>query len=109
MRRKIECNESDIATTLPYGYQWLRAYRRKSGSPLGTDEYMVRSRSDAGSMETRHDHCATLTEARKHAKAIVRNGKAWAEIFRWAENGQGMRKVFIASYEVALESGSEVA
>lgn len=82
---------------------------RMYGHPLGgrTPEYMVRW--DKGRMETGTSHCMTLTEARKEARALVAEGRAWAEVFRWAENAAGIRKVFICSYEVAVESGSEVA
>jgi len=108
MARKITCTESDDKTC-PKGYQWSRAYRLRTGSPIGlTPEYMVRwDRGFAQTVGT--TACDTLTQARHEAGALVTEGRAWAEVFRWAENGTGIRPVFICSYEVETESGAAVA
>lgn len=106
MARKIECVESDDKTC-PKGMRWQRAYRRRLNATDRTPEYMVRW--DKGHLNTGTSHCDTLTQARKEARALVAEGRAWAEVFRWAENGVQMRRVHICSYEVAIECGSEVA
>lgn len=62
-------------------------------------QYQVRS--DAGAMSTRCEDFATLTEARKAARARAR-ACGWAEVFRWAENGTTLRKFFVCSYEREL-------
>jgi hypothetical protein len=98
-RRTISVTESDDKS-LPKGMHW-----RTVGKPAHPD-YMVRY--DRGGMDVRHSHCASLTQARKEARAIVREGRAWAEVFRWAESGVSMRSVFIASYEVEIESGASL-
>jgi len=103
MRRTITVTNNP-APALPAGMAWLKSYRTRTGSPLGTDEYYVRS--DAGGMRTAREPVATLTEARALARRIVRDGKAWAEVFRVAESGTMDRDVWIASYEVEIESGS---
>ena len=106
MARQITVTESPCKL-LPTGMSWLDDYRKRTGSPLGTDSYFVRS--DAGGMRTQRDSFATLTEARRHARTIVRSGKGWAEIFRTAENFNACKDVWIASYEVETESGATVA
>ena len=98
MPRKIVVSESDNKN-LPSGYSWTFNGRTRG--------YSVRSGN--GAMSVKRGDFRTLTEARKHARAMVRAGKAWSEVFRWAESGVGIRAVFIASYEVELESGSAVA
>lgn len=99
-RRIIECTESD-SKALPQGFKWRSAYTGRKGG-----DYMVRW--DRGGMSTGTSHCNTLTQARKEAQELVKEGRAWAEVFRWAENGASMRSMFLCSYEVALECGSEV-
>lgn len=85
----------------PAGYRWLKSYRRATGSPLGTDEWQVRS--DAPGLSVRVEWFATLTEARKHARAVIRSKQsAWAEINRAAESGQGIRLIPWADYEREL-------
>ena len=59
-------------------------------------KYMVRS--DAGFLNTRVDHCDTLTESRKLASKLAKKC-GWSEIFRWSENGVMIKPVFIASYD----------
>lgn len=103
MRRQITVTNNP-APALPAGLAWLKSYRTRTGSPLGTNEYYVRS--DAGGMRTAREPVATLTEARALARRIVRGGKAWAEVFRIAESGVSSRDVWIASYEVETESGA---
>lgn len=78
---------------------------RKIGA-AGHADYMVRF--DRGHMGTGHTHCDTLTEARKCARNIVKEGRAWAEVFRYWETGQAIGKAFICSYEVETESGAAV-
>lgn len=86
---------------LPRGYRWLKTYRKKWGSPLGTDEWQVRS--DAPGFSTRVEWFATLTEARKHARAVIRSkGSTWAEVSRACESGQGIRLIPWADYEREL-------
>ena len=77
---------------LPKGLRW--ANRKDGKSP-----YTVLS--EAGGMDTRYDHCATLTDARKLARQLAKE-RGWAEVFRWAESGVQIRKVFVASYEREL-------
>ena len=62
MARQITVTESPCKL-LPTGMSWLDDYRKRTGSPLGTDSYFVRS--DAGGMRTQRDSFATLTEARR--------------------------------------------
>lgn len=62
----------------------------------GKNWYQVRS--DAGAMSTRIDDAETLTEARRIARQRARVC-GWAEVFRWAESGVMLRKVFICSYD----------
>lgn len=96
--RKIVVSESDNKSA-PIGYSWKFNNRTRG--------YSVRS--SGGDMQTKHEDFSTLTEARNRARSIVRNGKAWAEVFRWAESSVGIKAVFIASYEVEIESGATVA
>lgn len=99
--RKVTLTDN-TPDSLPKGYEWLKRYRQRTGSPLGCDEYSVRS--DAGGMSTRVDWFPTLTEARKFARSICKRGQVstWAEVFRWCENGQGIRSVFQCAYEREL-------
>jgi len=69
-------------------------------------DYMVRY--DRGGLNVGHSHYGSLTLARKDARALVREGRAWAEVFRFWESGAQIGKAFIASYEVEIESGSSV-
>lgn len=98
MARKITVDES-YDKNPPAGYSW-----KFNGRARG---YSVRSSN--GPLSVKHEDFPSLTEARKHARAIVRGGLPWAEVFRWAESGTGIKKVFIASYEVEIESGSAIA
>lgn len=98
MKRKIVCNNFEQRP--PAGMKW-----RRIGRPPHPD-YNVRF--DRGHMETGHTHCASLTEARRTAKAIVREGRAWAEVLRYAEDFNRIKSVLIASYEVEVESGSAI-
>lgn len=86
---------------LPHGYHWLKTYRKKCGSPLGTDEWKVTS--DAPGFSVRVEWFATLTEARKHCRAVIRsNQSTWAEVSRACESGQGIRLIPWATYEREL-------
>lgn len=86
---------------LPRGYCWLKSYRRATGSPLGTNEWQVRS--DAPGFSVRVEWFATLTEARKHARAVIRSkGSTWAEVSRACESGQGIRLIPWCDYEREL-------
>ena len=83
----------------PSGFQWSNAYRKACGG-LQAPEYIVRwERGFYNPPGT--SHCATLTEARKEAKSLVAEGRAWASVDRWAENGTSMRAVPICRYEKA--------
>lgn len=110
MARKITVTESDDKTC-PQGMRWRSLTRLPvPGCVTGRSrhpDYMVTW--DKGRMEIGTSHCATLGQARKEARALVAEGRAWAEVFRWATNGTSAVKVFICSYEVETESGSAVA
>lgn len=88
---KIDITESPDKSC-PRGMRWAGRF-----TP-GKAEYQIR---------VGNGHCEspivewvnTLTEARKKARASVRSGKAWAEVFRWAETGVSLRKVWICTYE----------
>lgn len=99
MRRTITVQESE-SKALPAGMRW-----RTIGAARHPD-YMVRY--DRGNLETGHSNYVSLTEARKAARSIVREGRAWAEVFRFAENGAAIKAVHMASYEVSWEAGAEV-
>lgn len=82
------CNEPE---TLQRGLRWVN--RKRDGKP----PYVVRSDAHA-------DHCDTLTEARRIAKARARGPGAWGEVFRWAESGVSIRAHFVASYEREIQA-----
>jgi hypothetical protein len=98
--RKVTVTEcSDRA--LPAGYQWLKQYRKRFASPLGDSEWQVKS--DAPGFAVSVEWFGTLTEARKHARAVIRAGRStWAEVFRYCEHGQGIRAILWAEYEREL-------
>lgn len=75
----------------PDGYAW-----RKNKA-----QYQVRS--DGGGMCTRFDDFPSLGEARKAAMARAR-ACGWAEVFRWAENGQSIKKYVVAIYDRELSA-----
>ncbi len=99
MNRKITITESDDKQ-LPKGMHW-----RRIGLAQHAD-YQVRY--DKGHLETGHTSCTSLTEARRTARSIVREGRAWAEVFRYAENGVSIKPVFICSSAAEVESASTV-
>lgn len=96
--RKITVTESDCKR-LPKGMRW----KPKGGYSIRYSRHHIQTNWADGTT-----HCNTLTEARKDAKSLVREGAAWAEIFRWAENGVSNKGVFICSYEVEEESGAAI-
>jgi hypothetical protein len=91
--------------TRPRGMTWRNIWRKKCPGVLGPN-YTVRI--DAAGMRHETKGADTLTQARRIARAAVRDGAAWAEVFRYAENGVSIKSVFVASYEVETESGSSV-
>jgi DNA-binding transcriptional LysR family regulator len=98
--RAITVKEND-SRALPRGHRWVKAYRKGVPSPLNTDEWLVRS--DAGVIAVHHDTFATLTEARKHARAVIRSNRStWAEVRRYAESGYGITSILWAEYEREL-------
>ena len=90
---RITCDES-TDKGLPAGMQrWCTSF----------DRYPYMIRYDGGNLHSLTEHCATLTEARKVAKRLVRaGGTTWAEIHRWCESGVQLRKVWICTYEREL-------
>lgn len=98
--RAVTVTEND-SRALPRGYLWMRRYRTLAGSLLSRDEWLVRS--DGGPFSVRHDTFSTLTEARKHARRIIREGAStWAEVRRYAESGEGITSILWAEYEREL-------
>lgn len=98
--RKVTVTECDDRAK-PRGYTWLKTYRKRTGSPLGTNEWQVKS--DAPGFAVSVEWFATLTEARKHARAVIRAGRStWAEIFRACESFQSVRMIQWAEYEREL-------
>lgn len=98
MSRKIVVQESD-EKLLPTGMRW----KKKGGYSIRWSRHHIATNWADG-----NSSCDNLTQARKEARALVREGAAWAEVHRWAENGTTSRGVFICSYEVEEESGSAI-
>lgn len=94
---KITC--TNFQGKKPDGFRWSNAYRKLCGkSPA--PEYVVRwERGYFNPPGT--SHCDTLTAARKEAQSLVAEGRAWASVDRWAENGVSVRAVPICHYERA--------
>jgi hypothetical protein len=82
---------SDARESLPDGMRWVK----------GRPQYQVRS--DGGGLSTKFDDCETLTAARKLARQHAKRC-GWAEIFRWCENAQSLRKRAVAVYERELQA-----
>lgn len=100
MARRIITVDNDNQQAKPEGTQWRRIGLRQH------PDYQVRW--DRGNLNTGHTTCESLTQARREARALVREGRAWAEVFRYYESGLRIGKAFICSYEVEIESGSAV-